>query len=347
MAHTESSAVVRFIHLAQQQQIRESGFVATDATEVMAPMEGGTSRTLFYVLSAFILTLGVSALVGFWISSSGGDALAVASTPALALPATAPASTPAPAPVAVTPTTDGEAAFDLRVTPSGAEVQLDGRALGVAPLRVSRLQPGRHTIDIAAPAGYVDQRLEVDLGAGERPALRVDLEAVAPPPAAETVAKLRAPPPIVSEPLPEPLTVSAPPRAERTPSARQKSLVAAARPAVPSQPLAPSQSPAPSQPPVVAARPSAERAAPVAPATPAPASAPAGKGTLMVGSKPPCDILIDGRRTGLRTPQRAIELAAGQHTVVLVNTSLGIEERFSVTITADQTERVIKDLLPR
>jgi hypothetical protein len=40
------------------------------------------------------------------------------------------------------------------------------------------------------------------------------------------------------------------------------------------------------------------------------AEAPKGEGVLMVSSKPPCEILIDGVATGLTTPQRAIKLTA-------------------------------------
>lgn len=79
-------------------------------------------------------------------------------------------------------------------------------------------------------------------------------------------------------------------------------------------------------------------------AAPAPARAADRKGTLMIGSKPPCDIYIDGAPTGLKTPQRAIELTAGTHRVTLVNGDLAIKQSFTVEIEAGKTVREVKDL---
>jgi hypothetical protein len=69
-----------------------------------------------------------------------------------------------------------------------------------------------------------------------------------------------------------------------------------------------------------------------------------GDGTLMIGAKPPCQIIIDGRNTGLTTPQRALDLSAGKHKVTLVNKEHGIKESFTVSIKAGQSTRVVKDL---
>jgi serine/threonine protein kinase len=70
---------------------------------------------------------------------------------------------------------------------------------------------------------------------------------------------------------------------------------------------------------------------------------PSGEGTLLLGSKPPCDILVDGSSTGLHTPQRDMKLPAGKHKITLVNDELGIKETFNVNIQAGQTEKQIKD----
>jgi serine/threonine protein kinase len=72
-----------------------------------------------------------------------------------------------------------------------------------------------------------------------------------------------------------------------------------------------------------------------------------GQGTLLLGSKPPCDIFIDGKETGLQTPQRDIKLSAGKHKVTLVNNEFGIKETFAVDIKADATEKQIKDYSDR
>ena len=72
-----------------------------------------------------------------------------------------------------------------------------------------------------------------------------------------------------------------------------------------------------------------------------------GEGTLMVSSKPPCEIHIDGKPTGLTTPQRAIPLPAGTHKVTFVNAAEGIRKTVSVSITADQPTKLIQDLMKK
>ena len=72
-----------------------------------------------------------------------------------------------------------------------------------------------------------------------------------------------------------------------------------------------------------------------------------GQGTLLLGSKPPCEIFIDGSSSGLHTPQRDIKLSAGRHKVTLVNNEFGIKEMFTVEIKADQVEKQIKDFSDR
>jgi hypothetical protein len=81
---------------------------------------------------------------------------------------------------------------------------------------------------------------------------------------------------------------------------------------------------------------------------PAPAKiekASGGDGTLMISSKPPCEIFVDGKPTGLTTPQRAIMLPAGAHKITLVNTAEGIKKTVSVQITADKPTKVIQDFM--
>jgi hypothetical protein len=52
-----------------------------------------------------------------------------------------------------------------------------------------------------------------------------------------------------------------------------------------------------------------------------------GEGTLLLGSKPPCDIFIDGKATGMQTPQRDIKLPSGKHKITLVNNEFGSKRR--------------------
>jgi hypothetical protein len=77
---------------------------------------------------------------------------------------------------------------------------------------------------------------------------------------------------------------------------------------------------------------------------PAPrAETPSGKGVLMISSKPPCEIVVDGRSTHLMTPQRSIPLAPGTHTIMLVNAGMKIHKSLEVAITAKKPTKVIQD----
>src|SRR5262249_14817506 len=73
----------------------------------------------------------------------------------------------------------------------------------------------------------------------------------------------------------------------------------------------------------------------------------AGMGSLTLGSKPPCDIFIDGKATGQHTPQRDIKLSVGSHRITLLNNEFGIKETFKVDIKADTPEKMIKDYSDR
>jgi len=71
----------------------------------------------------------------------------------------------------------------------------------------------------------------------------------------------------------------------------------------------------------------------------------AGKaqGVLVLGSKPPCEIFIDGAATGLVTPQKEIKLSLGRHRITLLNNEFSIKETFTVDIKPDAPEKMIKD----
>jgi len=69
------------------------------------------------------------------------------------------------------------------------------------------------------------------------------------------------------------------------------------------------------------------------------------KGSLRITAKPPCSIAIDGRPTGMSTPQAAISLAAGHHSITLTNAEQGISLTKDVTIEADQSTSLIQNFL--
>lgn len=120
---------------------------------------------------------------------------------------------------------------------------------------------------------------------------------------------------------------------------RRMDVTLGARPAAPA-PAPPAAVAPPPKPALVAPAPVRRRA----PAVRAAAVA-AGEGTLMITSKPPCEIIIDGKPTGLTTPQRAIALSAGPHQITLVNEDEDIRKQISVRIRADQATKVIENLM--
>jgi hypothetical protein len=69
-------------------------------------------------------------------------------------------------------------------------------------------------------------------------------------------------------------------------------------------------------------------------------------GTLLLNAKPPCKVYIDGRDTGQTTPLRT-DLKAGRHKVTLINNEFNIRESFTVTIKADENNKVLKDMSSR
>ncbi len=73
----------------------------------------------------------------------------------------------------------------------------------------------------------------------------------------------------------------------------------------------------------------------------------AGTGTLMLGAKPQCKIYIDGKDTGLVTPQRSLDVKVGVRRITLVNNEFNIKETFSIEVKPGQTEKVIKDFSDR
>ncbi|HLL25545.1 MAG TPA: PEGA domain-containing protein, partial [Kofleriaceae bacterium] len=72
-----------------------------------------------------------------------------------------------------------------------------------------------------------------------------------------------------------------------------------------------------------------------------------GDGTLTLGSKPPCEIYVDGTATGLHTPQKDMKLSAGKHRITLINNEFGIKESFAVEVKADESTKLIKDYSDR
>jgi hypothetical protein len=193
-------------------------------------------------------------------------------------------------------------------------------------MRVSRLAAGPHRIDLVPPSAFAAQSLAVTLDADKVTPFdivlsRAGVSAKAPQPAAARASATEvAPAPAEAdapeaEPAPRARTTGRPKhakaaRAERTTVAEKK------RPAAPSR----------SEKPEVAAA--------------------TGKnhGVLLINAKPACEIIIDGQRTGLSTPQRSLKVKPGKHTVTLVNKQYGIKAARTVAVDAGGSIKVIVDL---
>jgi serine/threonine protein kinase len=247
--------------------------------------------------------------------------------------------------------------FTLVSEPAGAQALLDGRALeGVTPLKVQSVMPGRHKIEVRSSLGTWAQ--DVTIEAGKMLDVRCQLATppVVPTPApvkpAATVAKAPEPPPAKMSPPPVknvPPPVKSSPEPVKTAAAKPaatpvKNVVATSPKPVsapkkhePSTTLPDEDLPPPPKK-AVAEKPPAEKPAP------SEKSAAAGDGWLRLGSKPSTSISVDGKDTGLHTPQTKLKLSAGGHRITLANPQFSIKESFTVDIKAGETETVIKDL---
>lgn len=72
-----------------------------------------------------------------------------------------------------------------------------------------------------------------------------------------------------------------------------------------------------------------------------------GDGELDISSKPPCEVAIDGRPLGHRTPLTGFRMESGIHRVTLTNDQYGIAETVSVQVLAGEPVRVVKDYSAR
>jgi hypothetical protein len=113
-------------------------------------------------------------------------------------PVVVPSATPS-----VSPATQPAAGGTLRITtdPSGAEVELDGVAVGVTALTLSGVAPGRRMVRVSR-SGFRAESRELEITAGETTTLHLTLSATLAP----VTPRRRAPsgPPLPPPPLPPP-----------------------------------------------------------------------------------------------------------------------------------------------
>jgi hypothetical protein len=369
---TESSAIVRFISAAQQQHhtMEDRSAAVPDLTDDLDDLQPiRRSYGLPVIVLAALAFAAVAAAVGVYVGKNyfpddgqTEPAAAPGTTTALtaaaarpapapprpgpaseapaapAAPTAAPAAAPAPAAPALTPQVLAATGFDIRVKPQ-ATITLDGRVLGKSPLRVRNLTPGAHVVDVEAPAGFFSRRVEIELNAGEPQNVNLALDPIDPSDSDSDSAS-EGEGEGEGEGAGDDSKATTAKKSKKAARAKAKARAAKARRERRARHKARRKR----------AKVEAEIAAAVAlpddrAGSDKPAGAPApATGTLMVGSKPPCDIYIDGEPTGLKTPQRAIEVAAGTHRITLINAELDIKKSFVVKITAGKSTRAIHDL---
>ncbi|MEO9182828.1 MAG: hypothetical protein ABI467_05040 [Kofleriaceae bacterium] len=246
-------------------------------------------------------------------TATAPTALTTATAPATATaaaPATAAARATVPVPVA-SPARAGLTTLPITSWPNGAVVTLidNGNATVLGRTPVSAALDPSHSYDVVfAVVGRPTTVKHVDLATMQELAIDLDSEPTAP---------------------------AAPAAKAAVPAA--KATVALARPAASASASAHHHE-------QVAARSKPKQLALATPdfSTRAASAPSGGNGMLMVSAKPPCEILIDGRSTGLATP-RAIPLPPGAHAITLVNSQNGIKKTIAVKVEAHKSTKLIKD----
>jgi hypothetical protein len=259
--------------------------------------------------------------------------------------------------------------FTLVSEPAGAQALLDGRALdGVTPLKVQSVMPGKHKIEVKTATGawaqevtieagkMLDVRATIAVAAAKTPA-KSEPQKTQKPEKPEKIEKTPAvvaamaktpdrPAPTAKAKEPDPPREK-PKAADKPADAPKKTAVAAETPkkkgAGPDLTL-PDEDAKPKK--VAAAdKPAVDKPADKAEKSSAPSGG--GDGYLRLGSKPWTNIVVDGKETGLHTPQTHLKLPSGSHRITLTNPQFNIKETFSVDIKSGETETVIKDLRPQ
>ncbi len=241
--------------------------------------------------------------------------------------------------------------------PVGARVSLlDGGArtvLGLAPTE-AKLDASRRYQVVFELEGYEPQTRDVTFSADGQAEVKAMLTKSAG--GAPVVSALPAP----DEPKPAPPAAKAAPKAadkpprpaparpvvrKPAPKPAPKREVASAPKASPKEPrITTADGPVRPAPPEREPSPREPRVTGPAESNPPPDAA---QGKLSIGAKPPCAIFIDGKDTGRMTPAIGLEVKPGTVTVLLVNGEFGIKEKFTVTVKAGETTKIIKDFSDR
>lgn len=252
--------------------------------------------------------------------------------------ATAQAETPAPAPVpnAAHPSTD----IPVTSTPAGATVTLieNGapRVLGKTPLFAS-VDPASSYDIVLTLTGHPTTMQHLDPHAAHAIAVSFDSPAAATP--VKAMAITTAPAPATATPNAASVATASPSSSSSSSSSHHHhaARVATAAPIGEiASPWGSSSSPSSAS--------SKSKSITTSPAASSSTPATGGpNGILMVASKPPCEIVLDGRVTHLETPQRSLALAPGSHEITFINAKQHINKTVAVQIASKKSTKLIKD----
>ncbi len=269
------------------------------------------------------------------------------------------------------------ATIELRTTPRGGKAYLDGHELtGVTPLRITQVTPSKHRIEVSKPpyqpwihefeiqpeqvlrlyAKLLPREVVVQIKSnpqGEAFLIRDDgqREVIGPTPA--------------TLPLNPKYSYKVEVKAEGYQTWVQPSQFTGDEPVrleavlkrinartLPKERITPKPTPRPRPYPkpkpkhdTVAVKPPQPKPKPKPKPTPPPVPRPLAMGTLLVNSNPWTKIFIDGRDTGLTTPQKRIPLPAGRHSITLKNAKFNVNQVIQVTIRPGQPTKVIRNFL--
>jgi hypothetical protein len=313
-------------------------------------VRGIVARLVFPV--ALLVSIGV--VVGAYVAFSGGrgavrDDLA-ATAPAAGAPAVAPSQAPATAP------SQAPAAASAS-TATAAPAVISAPAAQPAPEAAAAVAPGAPDPAAAgaAPASpeLVDVRIDsIPAGATVMLVDRGRAQLIGDTPVDTALDPSREYDLVFTSPSAPPHVEHLDPRTTRRVEVALGMHDAVAHPADAPRPVEHAAADHPADAPrrvehAAADHPAAEHtpARPARPRAEPRAEPPVGQGTLMISSKPPCEIVIDGRTTGLTTPQRSISLPAGNHRITLLNSEKSIHKVVSVQIIANTTAKIIEDLM--
>ncbi len=215
--------------------------------------------------------------------------------------------------------------FKLLSEPSGAEVLLDGQKQSVlTPLQVDKIVVGKHTLDVRSAAGHWSGEIVVDKDQV--------LEVHAPLQAAAKIIENKDDKPASKA------TVTVPVPENREPEATARHIASKPREPKRAAPTIAEKKAEEQKPQVVKTEPAKKEEKP--PEIPVAAS---GDGTLRVNSRPWTNITVDGKDTGLHTPQAHLKLSPGAHRITLSNPQFHVDQTISVDIRAGGTETLFRN----